>query len=183
MLDPFPIPPPAFLSNAIEPLASKLSLPTLPFHGHEVLLAFSLYLFIQTYVSPYLSSRLFPTIYSSLNKRTKLNWDVHVVSLIQSLVVSFLALWVSFKDEERRSMDWRERVFGYTGGIGIVQAFACGYFLWDFYMCSVYMNVFGPGMLAHAISALSVFTLGFVSFSPLLGTSNPGVWLYCGIHG
>lgn len=73
-----------------------------------------------------------------------------------------------FVDEERTGMTnkykgWEERVWGYTGGIGLVQAFAGGYFIWDIIITTQHVNIFGVGMLAHAVSAVFVFSLGFVS--------------------
>lgn len=61
-------------------------------------------------------------------------------------------------------MTKQERVYGYTGGGGLIQAFAGGYFLWDLVVTVQNVRVFGVGMLFHAISALCVFSLGFVSF-------------------
>ena len=60
-------------------------------------------------------------------------------------------------------MDWWERVYGYTGAAGMVQGFAAGYFLWDLCVSAIHVSIFGWGMLAHAIAALIVFSLGFVS--------------------
>lgn len=60
-------------------------------------------------------------------------------------------------------MDYKERVWGYTGAIGLVQALATGYFTWDLYMCTRYVNIFGVGMLAHGLSALCVYSFGYVS--------------------
>jgi hypothetical protein len=59
-------------------------------------------------------------------------------------------------------MDWEERVWGYTGAAGMVQALAAGYFVWDLFVTSLNLDVFGLGTLAHAIAALLVYTLGFV---------------------
>ncbi|KAL8954217.1 MAG: hypothetical protein Q9193_007330, partial [Seirophora villosa] len=64
-------------------------------------------------------------------------------------------------DDERTHMDWKERVWGYTGGGGMIQAFATGYFLWDLQICLRYFGVFGIGLLMHAVAALVVFSLGF----------------------
>lgn len=47
----------------------------------------------------------------------------------------------------------------------MIQGFAAGYFLWDFCVSAMHVDVFGWGMLAHAVSALIVFSLGFVSDS------------------
>ena len=67
-------------------------------------------------------------------------------------------------DMDRKNEDWRERVWGYTGAGGLVQGFAAGYFLWDLWICTTNVGVFGWGMLAHAVAALVVFSLGFVCF-------------------
>lgn len=66
-------------------------------------------------------------------------------------------------DQERKNMDSEERIWGYTGAAGMVQALAAGYFVWDLCVTSTNLNVFGLGTLAHAIAALFVYTLGFVS--------------------
>ena len=165
MHDPFPFPPPTLLARLTTPIANALALPTLPLHIHELLVATLVYHLICRYISPYLSSKLFPRTYPALNARTKLNWDVHVVSLAQSLIINTLALWVMWTDEERGRMEWDQRVWGYTGASGMIQGFAAGYFLWDLFMCVGNLAVFGWGLLAHAVAALVVFSLGFVSWT------------------
>ncbi|TVY75981.1 putative TLC domain-containing protein [Lachnellula suecica] len=56
---------------------------------------------------------------------------------------------------------------GGFGGIlepgGAVQGFAAGYFLWDLTASMVHLDVLGWGSLAHAVSALLVTSLGFIS--------------------
>lgn len=163
MHDPFPLAPPPFLVDLTTPLANSLSLTTLPLHIHELLLATLFYHAICTVISPILSKILFPKIYPSLPPRTRLNWDVHVVSLTQSVVINTLALWVMWADGERGAMGWEERVWGYDGAGGMIQGFAAGYFLWDLMICIRWLSVFGWGLLAHAMAALVVFSLGFVS--------------------
>ncbi|KAF2233117.1 DUF887-domain-containing protein, partial [Viridothelium virens] len=175
MLDPFPLPPPTFLQRAIAPLASSLNLPTLPLHIHEVLFAFTLYHLVNTQLSPWLSSLLFPRTYAGLNRRTRINWDVHVVSMVQCCLINALAVWTIVADSERRSMGAGARVFGYTGAGGLIQALAAGYFLWDFVLCARHVAVFGPGLLAHAVSALVVFGLGF---RPVFNYYGPVFILY-----
>ncbi|KAL9117596.1 MAG: hypothetical protein Q9187_005869, partial [Circinaria calcarea] len=166
MLDPFLAPPP-FLSALAAPIARAFNLTTLPLHIHEVVLAFAFYHLVNSVGAPWISTKLFPTIYPTFNARTKTNWDVRVVSLVQSSFINALTLWVMWKDEERNSMDWSERIWGYTGAGGMIQGFAAGYFLWDLCVSLMNISIFGWGLLAHAIAALIVFSLGFLS-SPFL---------------
>ncbi|KAJ5157442.1 uncharacterized protein N7482_008542 [Penicillium canariense] len=163
MLDPLR-PPPAWLRSFIEPYALALNSPTLSEHIHEVIGAFVFYQFIHSVLSPWLSPILFPRSYPALNARTKLNWDIHVVSLIQSVLINAVALWVMFVDNERQSMSVGERVSGYTGACGMIQALAVGYFIYDLIVSVAHVQMFGIGMLFHALSALWVFSLGFRPF-------------------
>jgi TLC domain len=144
-------------------LSSTLSFPTLPLHIHELIASFVFYQLVQTFVSPLLSAYIFPTIYPQLNRRTKINWDVHVVSLVQSCSINAAALWLMYVDDERKDMSAFERVYGYTGGCGMIQGLAAGYFLWDLVVTSRNIGIFGVGMWAHAVCALCVFSFGFVS--------------------
>lgn len=166
MLDPLG-PPPAWLRDFIEPYALKLNSPTLTEHIHEVILAFAFYQFVHSVLSPWLSPLICPQSYPKLNARTKINWDIHVVSFVQSVLINVMALWVMFTDKERSSMSAGERVYGYTGACGFVQALAVGYFVYDLIVSAVYLPLFGIGMLFHAISALWVFSQGFVSLHSL----------------
>merc|ERR1712000_676580 len=140
MHDPFPIPPLPWLSKAVQPFADYFHLTTLPLHVHEVLISFLGYTFID-----------------------------HVLSLVQSTTINFLALWVMFNDEERKNMDWQQRIWGYTGAAGMIQGMATGYFLWDLMVTLQNVKVFGLGMLAHALSALIVFSFGFRPFVNFYG--------------
>ncbi|MCJ1317412.1 hypothetical protein MMC15_002736 [Xylographa vitiligo] len=163
MHDPF-FPAPLPLVRASLPLAQALHLRTLPLHVHEILPAFCIYTFLGRVVSPLLSPRLFPSVYPKLPTRTRHNWDVHVVSLLQSIVINGLTLWLMYADDDRRQMDWRARVWGYSGATGMVQGFATGYFLWDVLVSAADPGLFGWGAVAHAGSALAVSLLGFRPF-------------------
>ncbi|PFH55466.1 hypothetical protein XA68_18265 [Ophiocordyceps unilateralis] len=164
MKDPFFIAPIPWLSESARPLCERLHLPSLPLHLHEVLAAALFYSFIFFPVSPILSSILAPRHYPKLPREKRLSWDAHVVSMIQSTLIIVLAVWVILLDDERRAMDWEERVWGYTGAAGMVQALAAGYFLWDLIVTSHNFDVFGFGTLAHALAALLVYSLGFRPF-------------------
>lgn len=165
MKDPFPFsPPPEALQSLVRPLAQKLHLPTLPLHIHEILFAFALYSFLNTVVSPRLSTWLCPQTYPKLDKRTRISWDVHVVSLFQSIIICAMAFWLMVVDVERKNMSWEQRIWGYTGAGGLLTSMACGYFIWDLMITAMHVEIFGWGMLAHAVSATAVFSLGFVSW-------------------
>jgi hypothetical protein len=162
------MPPIEWLSNAVRPFSEYTGLTTLPLHIHEVVGSFLTYYFINLVFAPWISKKIFPVKYAKLSPERKINWDVHVVSLCQSTVINTLALWVMFTDEERKGMTWQERVWGYTGAAGMIQGLATGYFLWDLAVTVQNVKLFGPGMLAHALSALLVFSFGFVSFALFL---------------
>lgn len=162
MKDPFPFPPVPWLSELAKPLADRFNLPTLSQHVHEIVFAAVLYQVIFWPVSPILSSLFAPEHYAKLSRKKKLNWDAHVVSMVQSCLINAIALWVIWADDERAQMGWEERVWGYTGACAMVQALAAGYFVWDLFITGFNLDVFGIGTLAHAVSALLVYSLGFV---------------------
>lgn len=89
--------------------------------------------------------------------------------MVQSCLINALALWVMFTDEERENMTALERIYGYTGGCGLIQGLATGYFLWDVVVSTRYFKIFGLGIWAHAVSALFVFSLGFRPFCNFYG--------------
>ena len=185
MLDPFP-PPPAFLVSLSKPLAERLNLHSLPLHVHEVIFAALFYTFTQAIVSPFISARLCPKTYPRLSRRSRLNWDVHVVSFVQACVINSLCLYAIWFDEERKAWRgvgatgqawddaWEGRLWGYYGLGGLCQSFALGYFIWDLCICASNVKIFGWGMVAHAVSAIAVFGLGYVCSSsfPLNLTST-----------
>ena len=163
MLDPF-FPPNTYLEDLIKPLCERYHLYTLPLHIHEILFAFGVYHIIFEYLANPLSSTLLPKRYINLSYESKLRWNMHCASMVQSVAICVLALYVTAVDNERRHMNLEERMWGYTGAAGLVQALATGYFLFDLTVMIRYLDVFGLGMLAHASSCLVTYTLGFVCF-------------------
>lgn len=116
------------------------------------------------YLAPPLSSRLLANSYTKLSYESKLRWNMHCASMVQSVAISILAPLIMAMDKERKGMNLEERMWGYTGAAGFVQALATGYFLFDLVVMIRYLDVFGLGMLAHASSCLLTYTLGFVCF-------------------
>lgn len=175
MRDPFRALAPKPLEALSVPLARALNLPALPLHAHEVLFAITFYAFLAQVVSPAVSRRVVPSRYALMDRRSRISWNVHVVSFVQSCVVNALSLYIICCDEERQSWRgadaWELRIWGYTGLIGLTQSLALGYFLWDLYMCVRHVHIFGWGMVAHAIASSAMFTLGFVRFFFSLATT------------
>ena len=82
--------------------------------------------------------------------------------MVQALFINSAALYVIFNDPQRKEMDWKGRLWGYTPATGMVQGFAAGYFLWDLQISWQYISVSGLSALLHAIGALAVTCIGFV---------------------
>lgn len=164
MIDPFFALIPA-LKELVTPLCKSLHLYSLPLHVHEILFAVVVYHTIFEYLAAPLSSHFFPKHYTALNKESKLRWNMHCASMVSCCFITTCALTVISVDKERSGMNLEQRVWGYTGAAAMVQAFATGYFVFDFIVMIRYLDVFGTGMLMHAISCVITYTLGFVCSS------------------
>ena len=162
MRDPL-APPPTIAVQLLQPLAQRYGLLTLPLHAHEIVGAFLFYTSIFFLISPSLTVRLLYNRYSRLPPKSRLEWHVRVVSTVQSTFICILALYIILADHERRTLDYEGRLWGYAGVSGMVQAFAAGYFLWDVFVSTQYIGILGLGSLAHAVSALLITFIGFVS--------------------
>ena len=160
MLDPFPVPAP--LRHGLSPLTDLLHLHTLPLHIHQVFLSYVFYNIVNAVVSPRFSSYLFPRTYGTFSPFTRIQWDMHVTSLVNSTLVSIAAIYVIYADQDRLYQTWEERIWGYTGLGGMVQAMGAGYFVWDVQVCALKTKVLGIMGLVHAIVALTIAMLGFV---------------------
>jgi hypothetical protein len=166
-----PIPCPQFLHDFILPTATSLHLTTLPFHIHEVLLSFTFYTLFEKIVSPYISRKFFPRCYNTFPPRTRVNWDIHVTSFAQSLIICTATIYVLLTDTERIGSTWQERLYGYSGAGGLVQGMAAGYFMWDLTVCTINYSVLGPLDLLHGFIAGGVAILGFRPFALYYGLS------------
>lgn len=138
-------------------------LATLPNHAHQIIGAFLSYSTLFGIVSPQLSAYLIPNRYRSFPQRTRINWNVRIVSLVQAILICSLSLRVIFTDKERPGATVADRLWAYSPSGGRIQAFAAGYFIWDLLLSTWYIQILGIGSLTHAICALSVTMLGFVS--------------------
>jgi hypothetical protein len=155
--------PPLPFQSKLQPLADAVGLPVFAQHAHEVAISYALYHIIFEYAAPTLSKALVPS-YKNFDFKTTLKWKTQCVSMVQSILICSLSLWVMVNDKERASMNAAERVFGFTGAGATVQAFAMGYFIWDLINAIQYFKYVGLPVLLHAVAAVAVYLLGAVSF-------------------
>ncbi|KAK9484136.1 TLC domain-containing protein [Lipomyces starkeyi] len=166
MIDPLAIEYPERVAASLDAICGYVHLPALSKHIHEVVLAFALYqgLFL---LGPFFGS--FVSSYKTLNERTRLNFDIHIVSQVQCLLILALA-FPAFFDPDLQD----DHIFAYSPYGGLVYAFAVGYFAWDSYISIKFIKWFGPGFALHGVASLSVFLL---SFRPFLMYYGP-IFLY-----
>jgi len=151
----FANPPPQFV-KLVTPLCEQLGFDALPLHLHVILGAAVFYQVIFL-LSPIISSPF--KSYNTLKLRSKINWDIHVVSMVQSILICWLA-FLALGDPQLQA----DRAFGYSAFGADVSALACGYFIWDTYVSIKYANLFGIGFALHGIASLFVFLFGFRPF-------------------
>ncbi|CAN6671174.1 hypothetical protein TRVA0_044S00562 [Trichomonascus vanleenenianus] len=142
-----------WFAEEISSLSLSMGFQALPSHAHEIVASFLFYQAV--FMLSRVLSPVFCSSYSQLNGRTKVNFDIHVVSMVQCLLI--LALCVPLFGDEMLSAD---RVNGYTPYTGFVVAMAAGYFVWDSLVCAYYYKLFGPGFLVHGLASLFVFIQG-----------------------
>jgi hypothetical protein len=153
---------PEILVTVFEPVGDFLGLPHLPNHIHELLFSLLLFHVIYTRLSPTITTYLFPKIYPAYSHEKKVDWDCHIVSLTQSIINSVISMYVIFYDEERKSMTWQERVWGYTEPSNVALGVANGYFVWHAIMMIKYKYMYGWSMVAHGFCCLLIMLPGWV---------------------
>lgn len=139
------------LEEAVTPLIGDyLGYTTVPKHIETVLFSavfYQLSFILSSWISPLLLKS-----YKTLSRRTQVNFDIHIVSHIQAILILALS-FPMFGDEDLN----KDRIYAYTPYAGFVAAMAVGYFVWDTYICLKYYSLFGFGFLLHGVSALFVF--------------------------
>lgn len=156
-----------FTSNRYHDPLSHVELPFInqyvkPLYNNEVLdnHIHELVLIILGYHSIYVSSSifaplLFPNAFKTLSTKNKIDFHIHVVSMVQAILILF-AIIPLFNDPILSE----DRVFGYTPYGGLIATMALGYFLWDTIVSLVYVRYFGIGFLLHGVVSSAVFWIG-----------------------
>ena len=157
------------LAEAVTPLMSDyLGYTIVPLHIEEIFLSAVFYQAI--YIVSSIVSPMFCQGYRTLPKRTQLNFDIHVVSQVQAILILALSFPL-FTDSVLKA----DRVYGYTPYGGFVSAMAMGYFIWDIYICLRFLSMFGIGFAVHGIAAGFVF---LQSMRPMLIHYSPHFLLF-----
>lgn len=157
------------MNKLLEPWDNDIFLSLRPFpsnpesyfaaHWHEIVASFFLYQLLYK-VSPVMCQGIFGDFYTlNSSRKTRLNFDIHVVSMVQC-ILSILLLAPMINHDNLSD----NPVFGYTPYGGLVASLTCGYFIWDVIICVQHYKMFGMGFLMHAFAALYVFLLSFKPF-------------------
>ncbi|KAK6202599.1 TLC domain-containing protein [Scheffersomyces amazonensis] len=126
-------------------------------HWHEAIVSFLFYTIAQQVSKP-ISAHYFGKTYTSLKYKTKVNFDIHVVSMVQCFIsISLLLPMWNHSHWQNRVNDPLNSVVGYTPYGGLVASLTLGYFLWDLMVCLVHFDIFGIGFLFHGFAAAFVF--------------------------
>ncbi|SCV02074.1 LAMI_0G15654g1_1 [Lachancea mirantina] len=135
-------------------------------HLHEIIASFIIYeVVISRRLAPWINKMVFGRNYTQIkDKNTRLNFDIHTVSMAQCIVSLSLTYPILFSP---LSLDLVTYSDPYTS---MVSAVTIGYFLWDLYVCLKHFNLFGVGFLGHALASLYVFVLSLRPFcQPWIG--------------
>lgn len=133
-------------------------------HWHEIAFMFVFYLTVQL-LTPSVCTRYLGNTYTSLNERTRINFDIHVVSMIQCFISlgTLTPMWYN-EFYVNRVEDPHGSMFGYFPYGGFVASCAIAYFIWDTYVCLRYYSSFGMSFLFHGLAALFVFSCTLIPF-------------------
>ncbi|KAF8637325.1 hypothetical protein AX17_002827 [Amanita inopinata Kibby_2008] len=151
------------MSDAIDRfIVEILGLSKLPPHLPALAISFFLFLFIHQVVSPILSRRVAPISYGAIKSRKARNtWAIHVVSQCHVLVIVPLALRYIML-EKPDGDDHHDRAFGWDEHAGLVNAIACGYFLWD--SLDAIVNFIDMGFIIHGLACFAIYIMSFKPF-------------------
>ncbi|SCU94177.1 LANO_0E05952g1_1 [Lachancea nothofagi CBS 11611] len=129
-------------------------------HSVEVVVSFLMYHFVfGMWLAPTINRIAFGKHYTELeDKNTKLNFDIHTVSMLQC-VVSLSLTWPILFQPLSLSLATYQNPYN-----SMVAAVTCGYFIWDLYVCLKHFSLFGIGFLGHALASLYVFVIALRPF-------------------
>ncbi|KAL4067715.1 DUF887-domain-containing protein [Scleroderma citrinum] len=152
----------SYIQDATHPLEEKLHLQVLSEFADTIVFATFFFFVLHKVLSPIASRALFPVAYGKASKKTRNNWDAHVVSLSHAALIVVL----SSQCLNIPNLD-ADRAFGVHRGSSSVMALSCGYFVWDTTEAIIHYTEFG--FVFHGIACLCVFLLGSRPFAQYYG--------------
>lgn len=120
-------------------------------HLHEIVYAFIFYQVCQYTIAPKINRYFFGKHYSDItDKKLKLDFDVHTVSMIQAVISIAILLPVL-------ALPFDLNIATYVNPwCSMVSALSCGYFVWDLALCLRHFSIYGFEFLFHAVGSLVV---------------------------
>ncbi|KAH3679272.1 hypothetical protein WICMUC_001096 [Wickerhamomyces mucosus] len=109
--------------------------------------------------SSIISPLIFSNTFKDLSKKTRLDFHIRIVSLVQSILI-LIAIIPLFNDPIMEN----DRVFGHTPYSELVTSAALGYFVWDSIMSLIFVKYFGIQFLIHGLVSSLVFYIGMTPF-------------------
>ncbi|KLO10563.1 DUF887-domain-containing protein [Schizopora paradoxa] len=152
----------ASLRSAAAPIADTLGFKKLADHFDVVVLSALFFWSVQCLWSPFVSRAFFKSYTRLPTSKARNNWNVHVVSLLHSIVIIPLAI----RCLDSNALD-EDRAFGWDDHVGSVLAISLGYFAWDT-IESIY-HFSGVGFVAHGFACFVIYSLSFKPFVAYYG--------------
>ncbi|CAL9728650.1 hypothetical protein MOUN0_E02674 [Monosporozyma unispora] len=119
-------------------------------HLHEIVYAFLFYQFISSYIAPMINAFIFRERYTSIkDKKLKIDFDIHVVSMVQA----FVSLYIIWPVLTLPLFTYNIATYQ-NDYCSMITALSSGYFVWDLIVCLKYIHIYGFQFLIHAIVAL-----------------------------
>ncbi|KAI9599104.1 TLC domain-containing protein [Syncephalis fuscata] len=139
----------AQMTDVLDPFFHSIGLPKLSNHWHILAASFIGWHFV-AYASTKISPLLAPKTYPQLSRIRRINWDIHVVSMVHCVSVLYMAFQIYGLPTLQA-----DKLFGYDTYAGNVYAYTCGYFLWDGLTSLRYVRHFGVSFMLHGIVCFS----------------------------
>jgi hypothetical protein len=132
-------------------------------HIPQVLVSFIAYQIVGRYLVPFICSTIFGHFYRSLNYQSRIKWDLRVVSLVHSCLVTGLAWYVIMTDQDRRVLaTCEERTRTYLPKVGTAISIMMGYGMTEAIFMARFPWAFVSGSFIHVLFTSSAWLMGLV---------------------
>ena len=151
-------------TNFVLSFSEPLGLRRLPEYFSQTLASLLVFHLIYVQIAPLLLTYLFPKHYLALSPSGRSDWDLRIVSLVQSTVITCFSLYLIISQHEARSeRGWVDRIYGYNDLEGNLLSISVGYFAWHLAHSIVHRKRHGWVMVGHGVIAFGCFLAAYVS--------------------